>query len=73
MRRIAAVAGLAAALTLPSTTAATGVQFVGGVISPVLGVPVDDSGAGSAAARDGMTVTTQQRGSQLVITVVPAG
>lgn len=72
MQRIAALAGVFALLTLAATPASAGVQMVSGVIVPVLGVPIDASGNGSSASRDGMTVTTERRGAQLVITVVAA-
>lgn len=72
MHRTAAIAGLLAATGLAATPASAGVQMVNAVIAPVLSVPIDASGKGSAAPHDGFTVTTEERGSLVVITVVPA-
>lgn len=74
MRRLAAaVVVLALAGATPAAIGAvTGEQLVG-VVTPTIGITVDATGSASAiGGTQPATVTREQRGETLVVTVIPA-
>lgn len=70
MVRLAAVLGAITALAaLPTAQAAD--QLVTGTVAPTLGISID--GSNTVGGTTAATVTREQRGDTLYVTVIPAG